>query len=162
MSKPLFHINDAKQYIGKELATTEWVTVTQDMVNEFAHSTKDPDWMHIDIQRSQKESPYGTTIVQGFLMMSLVLHLCHIGNVVPDGTSYGLNYGMDRVRFTDVVLVGSRVRSRISLLDVTPKEDGRYLFKTQHYLEVEGKDKPAMVAEHLAMWFTKMTPKMSS
>lgn len=156
MAKSLFHIKDADQYVGSEIAVSDWLTITQDQVNEFAHATKDPDWMHIDIERSRLESPYGTTIVQGFLMMSLVLHLCHECNVVPDGTEYGLNYGLDRVRFTDVVKVGSRVRSRISLLSVAPKQDDRYLFKTQHYMEVEGKDKPAMVAEHLALWFTKL------
>ena len=122
----------------------------------FATATKDLDWMHVDVERSRTMSPYGTTIVQGFLMMSLVIHLSHESNTEPDGVAYGLNYGMDRVRFTSVVLVGSRVRSRIKLLSVSPRGEGRYLYKTQHYLEVEGKEKPAMVAEWLVLYFTEL------
>lgn len=157
MSEALFHIEDAHNYVGKEIALTDWLTINQQQVDEFASATLDPDWMHIDVERSKREGPYGTTIVQGFLTMSLVIHLSHENNLIPGGTAYGLNYGMDHVRFTDVVTVGSRVRSRIKLLSVEPRDQGRYLYKTEHILEVEGSDKPGMVAEWLVMWFTELS-----
>lgn len=152
----LFHIEDAQKYVGKEIAVTNWITLTQDQVTQFATSTKDPDWMHVDVARSQLESHYRTTIVQGFLMLFLVIHFAHEVGLIPAGTEFKLNYDLDRVRFTDVVTMGSKVRSRITLLDVTPKDHGCSLHKTQHYLEVEGKDKPAMVAEYLVLWFAKL------
>ena len=156
MDPPKFHVADGESHIGEELAVSDWTTLTQEQVDMFATATKDPDWMHVDVERSRQESPYGTTIVQGFLMMSLVIHLTHETNTEPAGVAYGLNYGMDRVRFTSVVTVGSRVRSRIKLLQVSPRGEGRYLYKTQHYLEVEGQEKPAMVADWLALFFTEL------
>jgi len=156
MTKAKFHVSEGQDHVGEELAVSDWTTLTQNQVDLFATATKDPDWMHMDVERSRAQSPYGTTIVQGFLMMSLVIHLTHETNTEPDGVAYGLNYGMDRVRFTSVVKVGSRVRSRIKLLSVTPRSHGRYLYKTQHYLEVEGQDKPAMVADWLVLFFTEM------
>ena len=106
MGKPKFRVEDGADHIGEELAVSEWTTLTQEQVDMFATATKDPDWMHVDVGRSRNESPYGTTIVQGFLMMSLVIHLTHQTSTGPEGVAYGLNYGMDRVRFTSVVTVG--------------------------------------------------------
>ena len=75
MNNPQFHVSDGADHIGEELAVSDWTTLTQEQVDMFATATKDPDWMHVDVERSRRESPYGTTIVQGFLMMSLVIHL---------------------------------------------------------------------------------------
>lgn len=149
----LFHIDEAPQWIGKTIGTSPWVTVTQDMVDEFANSTHDPDWMHVDVERSRRESPYKETIVQGFLMLSLVIDLSHQIGLVPGGTSYALNYGLDRVRFTSVVLTGSRLRSHVTLVDATPRGDKGMLLKQQHRIEVENKEKPAVVADWLVLWF---------
>ena len=149
----LFHINEAEQFVNKEVAISDWITLDQERISSFASSSMDMDWMHVDVDRCKRESPYGTTIAPGFLLMSLVIHLAHESGLTPDGTEYGLNYGMDRVRFTGVVPVGSRIRSRITLLEVTPKEGGRFLHKTQHIMEVEGQEKPSMIAEWLVMWF---------
>ena len=156
MANPAFHVADGQQHIGEELAVSDWTTLTQAQVDMFATATKDPDWMHVDVERSRAESPYGTTIVQGFLMMSLVIHLTHETATDPAGVAYSLNYGMDRVRFTSVVTTGSRVRSRIKLLEVAARGEGRFLYKTGHTLEVEGQDKPAMVAEWLVLHFTEL------
>ena len=155
MDKPAFRVEDGHAHIDEELAVSAWTTLTQKQVDMFATATKDPDWMHVDVERSQAESPYGTTIVQGFLMMSLVIHLTHETSTEPQGVAYGLNYGMDRVRFTSVVTVGSRVRTRIKLLTATPRGNGRYLYKTRHTLEVDGEKKPAMVADWLVLYFTE-------
>jgi acyl dehydratase len=148
MGAALFHIDQAKDFIGREIALSDWVTIDQDQVDQFAYATRDPDWMHVDVERSRRESPYRGTIVQGFLMMSLVIHLQNQVGLALGGTSYGLNYGMDRVRFTDVVMVGARVRDRVTLLSCKPKGEG-VLMKTRDTLEVEGKSKPGMVADWL-------------
>ena len=156
MTEPVFTVHNASEFLGKEIGCSDWTTITQDQVDMFAESTRDPDWMHVDVERSQRESPYGTTIVQGFLMMSLVIHLSDQMHLIPGGTEYGLNYGMDRVRFTSVLKVGSRVRDRVTLTSFEPRPNGRYLQKTTHTFEVEGEDKPAMVAEWLVLWFTEL------
>ncbi len=152
----LFHIDDAVKYMGKEVAVSDWITIDQEQINGFAAATKDMDWMHVDVARCQRESPYGTTIAPGFLLMSLVIDLAHESGLTPGGTEYGLNYGMDRVRFTGVVPTGSRVRSRITLLEVTSKDGGRCLHKSQHVMEMEGQEKPVMIAEWLVMWFKNL------
>ena len=148
-----FRTDNAAQYIGRELAVSDWLTISQAQVTGFANSTLDPDWMHVDVERSRRESPYGETIVQGFLMQSLVIYFLHTANLQPNDTAYGLNYGMDRVRFLVPVVTGSRVRDRIVLTDFSPRGVDRYLMKTTHTLELEGSQKPAMVAEWLALWF---------
>ncbi|MSP82572.1 MAG: MaoC family dehydratase [Alphaproteobacteria bacterium] len=152
MGAALFHIDQAEDFVGREIAVSDWITIDQDQVDQFAQATRDPDWMHVDVERSRRESPYQGTIVQGFLMMSLAIHLHHITNLVPGGTNYGLNYGMDRVRFTDVVMVGARVRDHVTLLSCEPKGEC-VLMKTRNTLEVEGKTKPGMVADWLVYWY---------
>jgi acyl dehydratase len=156
MPSALYGVDNATDFIGKEIGVSDWITLTQEQVNMFAESTRDPDWMHIDVERSAKESPYGNTIVQGFLMMSLVIHLSDEMKLIPNGTEYGLNYGMDRTRFTSVVTVGSRVRDHVVLKSFEPRPHGRYLQSATHTLEVEGQEKPAMVADWLVLWFTEL------
>jgi len=156
MSSALYGVENATDFIGKEIGVSDWITLTQEQVDMFAESTRDPDWMHIDVERSRRESPYGTTIVQGFLMMSLVIHLAHEMKLIPQGTEYGLNYGMDRTRFTSVVTVGSRVRDHVVLKSFEPRAEGRFLQNATHTLEVEGQEKPAMVADWLVLWFTEL------
>lgn len=148
----LFHINEAANYVGRAIGVSPWVTIDQAMVDGFANSTHDPDWMHVDVDRSRRESPYRGTIVQGFLMLSLLIDLSHQIGLVPKGTSYALNYGLDRVRFTSVVLTGARVRTHATLAAVEPRGEGRTLFKAHHRMEVEGQQKPSMVADWLTLW----------
>jgi acyl dehydratase len=149
----LFHIDEAANYVGRAIGVSPWVTIDQAMVDGFANSTHDPDWMHVDVERSRRESPYRGTIVQGFLMLSLLIDLSHQIGLVPKGTSYALNYGLDRVRFTSVVLTGARVRTHATLAAVEPRGEGRTLFKAHHRMEVEGQEKPSMVADWLTLWF---------
>lgn len=148
----LFHIDEAPQWVGRPIGISPWITIDQAMVDEFAHSTRDPDWMHVDVERSRRESPYGGTIVQGFLMLSLLIELSHQIGMVPKGTSYALNYGLDRVRFTSVVLTGARVRTHATLAAAEPRGEGRTLFKAHHRMEVEGQEKPSLVADWLTLW----------
>ena len=149
-----FTTETAKNYIGQEIAVTDWLTLTQDMVNGFAGSTLDPDWMHVDVERSIRESPFEGTIVQGFLMMCLVIYFCH--ELQPRDTVYGLNYGIDRARFLTPVLTGSRVRDRVVLTDFTERGADRYLMKTSHTIEAEGEEKPGAVVDWLALWYRNL------
>jgi acyl dehydratase len=152
-----FRTDTAHQLIGKELAVSDWLTIDQDMVTRFATTTLDPDWMHVDVERSRRSSPYGGTIVQGFLMLSLVIHFGHVGGAQPRDTAYALNYGLDRVRFLAPVRTGSRVRNRVVLADFRGRGPGRYLQRTTNTLEVEGLDRPGMVADWLVLWFRDLT-----
>src|SRR5262249_33841660 len=152
-----FRTDTAGQFIGKELYVSDWLTIDQKMVTSFATTTLDPDWMHVDVARSRAESPDGGTMVQGFLMLSLVIYFGHMGAAQPKDTAYALNYGLDRVRFLAPVRTGSRVRNHVLLADFHEHAPDRYLQKTTNTLEVEGLEKPGMVADWLEMWFLELT-----
>ena len=149
-------IDSAADHVGEEVATSDWITVTQEMVDAFAGATLDRDWMHVDVARSQRESPFGDTIVQGFLMSSLVIHFSHRCGILPVDSAYGLNYGIDRARYLTPVRTGSRVRDRILLSDFRERGANRYLMKTRHTIEVEGAEKPAAVVEWLALMYRNL------
>lgn len=141
-------------YIGKEIGVSDWVKVDQDMINAFADATGDHQWIHVDIERCKKESPLGTTIGHGYLTLSLVPMLSAQIGTMPTGLKHVLNYGSEKVRFLHPVPAGSNVRMRSKLLDVSEKGTDRYLFKSEVTIEIEGIDKPAMIAETLALAFT--------
>ena len=149
-------IDSTADHVGEEVATSDWITVTQEMVDAFAGATLDPDWMHVDVARSQRESPFGGTIVQGFLMSSLVIHFSHRCGILPVDAAYGLNYGIDRARYLTPVRTGSRVRDRILLSDFRERGANRYLMKTRHTIETEGAEKPAAVVDWLALMYRNL------
>ncbi len=138
-------------YVGQELAVSEWETVGQQRVNNFAECTGDHQWIHVDPERAQHESPFGNTIAHGYLLLSLVAPAALKAFAGPFGTAATLNYGLDRVRFVSPVRVGSRVRLRTKLLSADDKGSGRVLLSTENTLEIEGSEKPAMVAQALFM-----------
>lgn len=142
----------AADYLNKEIALTDWLTITQEMVDGFAEATLDPDWMHVDVERSRREGPFGSTIVQGFLTSSLVIYFSHHYGIRLADAAYGLNYGSDRVRYLQPVLTGSRVRDRIVLTDFGKRGEGRFLMKTNHTIEIEGSDRPAAVMDWLVLY----------
>jgi acyl dehydratase len=143
----------AADYLNREIALTDWLTITQEMVDGFARSTLDPDWMHVDVERSRREGPFGGTIVQGFLLSSLVIHFSHESGVTLSDSAYALNYGSDRARYLQPVLTGSRVRDRIVLTEFRERGEGRYLMKTSHTIEVEGADKPGAIIDWLVLYY---------
>jgi acyl dehydratase len=130
--------------VGQHLGHSEWVTITQERVNLFADATDDHQWIHVDVERAKRESPYGGPIAHGYLTLSLVTPL--VAQII-DATGFrmGVNYGADRIRFPAGVPVGSRVRASATLEAATPFEGGvqMHLGVT---IEVEGQAKPAMVA----------------
>ena len=149
-------IDTAAGHIGEEVALTRWLTITQEMVDGFARATLDPDWMHVDVERSRRESPFGGTIVQGFLLSSLVIHFSDRSRILPTDAAYGLNYGIDRARYLAPVRTGSRVRDRIVLADFRERGENRYLMKTRHSIEIEGGEKPAAVVDWLTLAFRNL------
>jgi acyl dehydratase len=139
------------EFVGREFGVSGWISVDQESIDKFAESTGDDQWIHVDVERAKRESPYGTTIAHGFLILSLLAKLQFDAGVVPPDAAQALNFGLDRVRFLAPVKSGDRVRNRLELLSAEEKSKGRILIKTKNTIEIEGEEKPAMVAELLAL-----------
>ena len=139
------------RFVGRELGVSSWVLLDQGRICEFAHCTGDDQWIHVDVGRSARESPFGSTIAHGYLTLALVGPAALEVWIRPAGIATVLNYGIDRVRFLAPVPSGARVRNRVKLLAVDRKADGRVLISTESTIEVEGGDKPALIAQTLVM-----------
>ena len=109
-------VGATKDFVGREIAVTDWLTVTQERINLFAEATEDRQWIHLDRERAAKESPFKTTIAHGFLTLSLVAHFMQQAIKVQGGLRLAVNYGLNRVRFTAPVRSGARIRARIVVL----------------------------------------------
>ena len=131
--------------VGKEVFLTEWVTVDQRRIDLFAQATHDFQWIHVDPTRAEKESPYGRTIAHGFLTLSLLGKFYETHLTLPF-TAVSLNYGLNRVRFTNPVRSGSRVRGRFSLTKMEDLPDAIQMTFSV-IIEIEGEDRPACVAD---------------
>jgi acyl dehydratase len=147
----IFSLANATESVGQELGISAWETMSQARINQFAACTGDRQWIHVDIERAQRESPLQSTIAHGYLTLSLLAQSVFEIVVEPAGVTRALNYGLDKVRFMAPVKAGSRVRNRIKLLAVDQKGDGRYLLTTEATMEIEGEAKPALVAVALAL-----------
>ena len=134
-----------------DLGTSGWILVDQDRIDRFAEVTGDRQWIHVDVERARRESPYGGTIAHGYLSLSLVASMLSESGALPPGAKAALNYGLDRVRFVSPVKSGSRVRGRLSVTGDEPQSGGRTLRRIQCALEIEGEAKPALVAEVLCL-----------
>ena len=143
---------DLANWVGKELPPSEWVTITQEMINQFAESTGDHQWIHVDVERCKKESPYKTTIAHGFLTLSLIPAL-RGASIQMDPARMGINYGLNKVRFTGPVPVNSRVRAVFKLLKVESLPDNGAQQTWESTIYREGSDKPVVVAETLGRRF---------
>nr|MBF0684039.1 MaoC family dehydratase [Pseudomonas sp.] len=141
-----------KDYIGKELGRSDWLVVDQQRVDQFADCTGDHQFIHVDPGKAA-QTPFGGTIAHGFLSLSLIPLLMGDLLVVPEGTRMGVNYGLDSLRFIQPVRVGSRVRLAVTLLDAYEKNPGQWLLKARAVMEIEGAEKPAYVAETLALCY---------
>ncbi len=140
-------VDDIYAAKGESLGTSEWHTITQEQVNQFAEATLDHQWIHVDPDRAA-QGPFGTTIAHGFLTLSLLSAL-NTQTYRFEGVKMGINYGLNKVRFPNPVRVGSRVRSHTELTDVTEVAGGLQL-TIKSTVEIEGEDKPACVAEGLS------------
>lgn len=149
-SSPLIEI---KQFYGQQAVVSDWLTVDQALIDRFGEATLDSDWMHTDPQRAKREGPFGGTIAFGFWTISMLTYFARqaTDHDYPPGALYGFNYGFDRLRLTAPVPVGSRIRNHSELIDVIDKGGGRYLVTTENRVEVDGQQKPAMIARWLFM-----------
>jgi acyl dehydratase len=146
-----YTMTTAPHFVGRELGATDWVTVDQDRIDQFAACTGDRQWIHVDVARAKRDSPFGGPVAHGYLSLSLVAAMVMELGVVPPDAASALNYGLDKVRFIAPVKAGARVRMRASLASAEPQNGGRLLLKLQSTLEIEGEAKPALVAEVLCM-----------
>lgn len=138
--------------IGTEVGVSDWILIDQDRINKFADATMDHQFIHVDPE--QATPVFGSTIAHGFLSLSLVAGIPfdqEIG-LILEGTKMGLNYGLDKVRFLSPVPVDSEVRIRMKCIDISEKNPGQYLAKTEVTMEIKGIEKPAFVAETLSMF----------
>jgi acyl dehydratase len=145
--------NTVAEYIaekGKEIGVSEWVQIDQDRINKFADATGDHQWIHIDPERTKKELGM-PTIAHGYLTLSLLPYLMGKISTIKSATR-GINYGSNQVRFVNMVPVGSKVRARVVLKDAQPKSGG-YQLVNEVTMEIEGQERPAMVAETLSLVF---------
>jgi acyl dehydratase len=146
-----FTIAEMGEHIGQELGVSDWVTIDQSRIDAFADCTGDNQWIHVDVERAKRESPFRGPIAHGYLTLSMVAPLSLQIGILPKDSAAGLNYGIDKVRFLAPVPAGARVRLRVVLAGVEPREGGQAIMKTQNTLEVEGSQKPALIAETLAL-----------
>jgi len=137
--------------VGGELGVSKWLLVDQERIDRFAECTEDRQWIHVDVERAKRESPYKRPIAHGYLTLSLLGSLSIDVGVVPSDAGAGFNYGLDKVRFLAPVPAGARVRLRVSLDSVEDKSNGQLLIRTKNVLEIENSDKPALVADALAL-----------
>ena len=150
-----FTISQLGERVGQELGVSDWATIDQPRIDTFASCTGDHQWIHVDVERAKRESPYGGPIAHGYLLLAMVAPLSMEVGVLPKDAAAGLNYGVDKARFLAPVRAGARVRLRVVLTGVEPKEGGQAIMKTRSTLEIEGSDKPALVAETLAFLIPK-------
>jgi len=150
-----YSIATISQYVGQELGVSEWITINQERINDFADFTGDHQWIHVNVERAKRESLFGTTIAHGYLTLSLAAALSMELGIIPAGVSQALNYGLDKVRFLAPVKSGSRVRDRVVLLAAEPQSKGRILLKFRNTIEIEGEAKPALIADALSLLVTE-------
>ena len=136
---------DIKQHVGRELGPSEWMMVDQSMIDKFAAATGDHQWIHVDVERAKKEMPGGKTIAHGYLTLSLVPRMAATLTKVKK-RARGVNYGSNKVRFINPVPAGARIRLRQRIKNVEDIQGGVRV-TSEMTVEIEGQDKPALVAE---------------
>ena len=140
--------------VGTEIGFSEWLEIDQDRINTFADVTEDQQFIHIN-QELAKKTPFGGTIAHGFLTLSLLSRFSEDSGLVIEGVKMGINYGFEKIRFLAPVPSGSKVRGRFFLKSVVEKKEGNFLITYQVSVDIEGSDKPALVADWLTLQLTK-------
>jgi acyl dehydratase len=138
-------------YVGQEVGCSDWFKIDQARIDSFADATLDHQYIHVDKERAA-ETPFGTTIAHGYLTLSMLPHLTETCGIAPENVVMGINYGANKLRFLNPVKVDSEIRARVKLQDVDEKKPGQFLLTSNVTIEIKGEDKPAMIAETLAMF----------
>ena len=149
---PVAPLEEIRDRIGQEIGVSGWLEITQQRIDEFAESTEDRQFIHIDPEAAA-QTPFGTTIAHGFLSLSMLSRMAAEVMLIPDSTKMAVNYGLDRVRFIAPVKSGKRIRGRFRLDSVEEKAPGQLLFRHTVTVEIEGEEKPALTAEWLGLLF---------
>ena len=144
-------LSATKVKIGTEVGVSNWIKVDQKMIDEFAVTTHDEQWIHVDPERAAKETPFGGSIAHGFLTLSLASRFAYDCFALMPGQVMGINYGMNKLRFLMPVRAGSNLRGRFTLQDVTARNDTDLLRTNILTIEIEGEETPALVAEWLGL-----------
>ena len=144
-------LSATKAKIGTEVGVSNWIKVDQKMIDEFAVTTHDEQWIHVDPERAAKETPFGGTIAHGFLTLSLLSKFVSEVGLQLEGLTMGVNYGFDKLRFLAPVRAGARIRARFKLNSVTEKKPGQFLMSYGVTVDIEGEDIPALIADWLGM-----------
>jgi len=155
---PAYSMTTAAAHVGRELGVSDWVLVDQARIDTFGACTGDRQWIHVDVERARRESPFGAPIAHGYLCLSLLAAMLIEIGVIPPDAAAGLNYGLDKVRFLAPVKSGARVRARAALASAQAQDGGRLLLKVNCQLEIEGEEKPALIAETLCMLIGRRNP----
>ena len=148
-------LEDFKNSAGSELGPSDWLLIDQERINRFADATEDYQFIHVDPEKAA-ETTFGSTIAHGFLSLSILPHLLAQIMPIPDGLVMGINYGTDKVRFSQPVHVDSRVRARARIEKVNARSGGQYMVKTRVTLEIENRRRPAVVADILSMYVVEI------
>lgn len=149
---PVIKQEEITDYVGKEIGVSDWIEITQERINQFADVTEDHQFIHVDPEMAAK-TPFGATIAHGFLTVSLLSKMASGSVIVLDGVKMGVNYGFDKLRMSSPVKCGKRVRGHFTLMKAESKVPGQWSFKYAVRVEIEGEEKPALVAEWLTMQF---------
>lgn len=137
-------------YIGQQREPTPWVSLSQQRINEFADTTEDHQFIHVD-EEAAKNTPFGGTIAHGFLTLSMLSHMAEDFGIFVDGALMGINYGFDKIRFLAPVPAGSEVRANATIANIVEKSDKQIVITYKISVEIKGSDKPALVAEWISM-----------
>jgi len=149
MAPRILTVDELKGFVGQEVAASEWIKIEQDRIDRFAELTEDRQWIHLDTERARKELPWGGTIAHGFLTLAMLSHLAHQAFKIEGKFHRLINYGFNRIRLPAPVPAGSRIRAHFTLKSVEEIRDGVQI-TWNISVEVEGSEKPAVVAEWLA------------
>jgi len=149
---PIASIDEIKARIGQEVGISDWILVDQARIDTFADVTEDHQFIHIDPQAAAM-TPFGGTIAHGFLSLSLLSRMAADAMLRPENIKMGVNYGFERVRFLSAVRSGKRVRGRFTLSSFEEKRPGQYQFVHNVTVEIEGEEKPALIADWIGMIF---------
>jgi acyl dehydratase len=150
---PIATIEEIREKAGSSVGVSQWITVGQERIAEFADATDDHQFIHVN-QELAAQTPFGGTIAHGFLTLSLLSRMAADVMLIPDTTKMAVNYGLDRVRFLAPVRSGKRVRGHFTLTSADEKAPGQLLLKHNVTVEIEDEDKPALTAEWLGLIFT--------
>ena len=149
--KPPISLAAYQGMVGSEIGVSSWHLIDQNRINVYADVIEDHQFIHVDPERAKKETPFGTTVAHGFLTMSLMSIMSYEVMPVIAGTTMGVNYGFDKLRFISPVRSGSRVRGRFTLAEAKLRKENELQSRTNVTIEIEGEDRPALVADWIGL-----------